>query len=388
MSNLPPLTCIQDEEGMKAHFFSSYASWLVPNRIMVGESPAVKKDCTRERIQSLCNAGCRTFVCLQSEVPPQTSEAMIIGGFEDWKKDSLLIKLPSYYYYTATALPDENPAYVHYGMRGEGHVDSLDSLNLLIENLKSRIYSGEVLYIHCDEGNGRTNLVAAGLLARLYSDISTEEALKRTHTYYEMRCQGEGKKLSLCGNFQNVGLTKPVDKYLAPNPESNALPLCLMPIREESKEEEVYSIKYLDEDRLGQKQNLPATIGLLWSKFSGEENKEDDSMELQDIVDQKSDFNKSYALSCTDDSDTTVTSKTTSDSDSSMISFDEDFDGMANITSSIVSTTITSDILAQPLYTEFSQPYHSGRVQQIKNKLRSIEVQFQKVKLKNQYKIY
>jgi len=319
-----------------------------------------------------------TFVCLQSEVPPQTSEAMIIGGYEDWKNDTSLIQLPSYYYYVATTLPGENPAYVHYGMRGEGHVDSLDSLNLLIENLKCRINSGEVLYIHCDRGDGRTNLVAAGLLARLYSDISTEDAMKRTRTYYEMRYQGEGKKLSPRGICQNVGLTKPVDKYLAPNLESNVLPLCLMPIREESKEEDVHSIKYLDEDKLGQKQNLPATIRHLWSNFSGEENKENDSnlsMEPKDIVDQINDFNKSNALSCSliESNVTSSIVSTTSTSD---------------ITSSIVSTTSTSDILAQPLYIEFSQPYHSGRVQQIKKRLRSIEVQYQQVKLKYQSKTY
>ena len=152
--------------------------------------------CTRRylikyAISNQCkDAGCRTFVCLQSEIPPQTHQALMMGAYTDWKKKSSLKMLPSYYYHVAKALPDETPQYIHYGMRDESEVHSLDDLKALMDELKRRINLGEVLYIHCNDGTTRTKFLAAGLLGWLYSEMSVEEAVERTDEYCEIRNRG------------------------------------------------------------------------------------------------------------------------------------------------------------------------------------------------------
>jgi len=190
MNYLPPLTLLHNEEALRAHYFSTYANWLIPNKVMIGENPASVKSSIRKRIKALCKrAGCTTFVCLQSEIPPQTHQALMMGGYTDWKKNASLKMLPSYYYHVAKAVPNETPNYIHYGMRDESEVHSLNDLKALMEELKGRINLGEVLYIHCDDGTERTKLFAAGLLGWLYSEMSVEEAVERTDEYCEMRNQ-------------------------------------------------------------------------------------------------------------------------------------------------------------------------------------------------------
>ena len=212
MNCLQPLSLLHDEEALKAHYFSTYANWLIPNKVMVGENPASVKSSIRKRIKALCKrAGCTTFVCLQSEIPPQTHQALMMGGYTDWKKNASLKMLPSYYYHVAKAAPNETPNYIHYGMRDESEVHSLNDLKALMEELKGRINLGEVLYIHCDDGTERTKLFAAGLLGWLYSEMSVGEAVERTNEYCEMRNQGTTeffpprvKRSSLVGQKEEV----------------------------------------------------------------------------------------------------------------------------------------------------------------------------------------
>jgi len=360
MNSLPPLTSLRDEDEMKAHSFSPYANWLIPNLVMVGESPAANKKSTRKRIRALCKkAGCGTFVCLQSEVPPQTCDALDMGGYKDWKKNTSIKRLPSYCYHVAKALPDKKPLYIHYGMRGEDQVHSLSSLNVLVEELKRHIISGEVLYIHCHGGNGRANIVAAGLLGQLYSEIGAKEALQRTQKYYETRHWEERKELPLHGNFLDTeGQEKQIEKLFELRFKPTMRPSWPMSVREESKEEESKekdsdNVEFLDKiiqikDRLTMISMHP------WSKPSREEERGGSelstSMETQDTVDQKRVAYKSYLLSC---------SSTKS-----------------HITLSMGLTTHGVSLLIKPMHNEFIQPYHSYRVQQIKNKLRPIEVQY------------
>lgn len=46
----------------------------------------------------------------------------------------------------------------------------------------------QVLFIHCWAGKGRTGLIAACLLGKLYPDLGAEQALNRVDAYY--RCRG------------------------------------------------------------------------------------------------------------------------------------------------------------------------------------------------------
>lgn len=45
-----------------------------------------------------------------------------------------------------------------------------------------------MLFIHCWAGRGRTGLIAACLLGKLYPEVGAEQALNRVDAYY--RCRG------------------------------------------------------------------------------------------------------------------------------------------------------------------------------------------------------
>ena len=65
--------------------------------------------------------------------------------------------------------------------------ESVEWLSGVVDELAARVLQGEVLYLHCVAGRGRTGLVAACLLGKLYPGIGAEEALQRVGAYYRLR---------------------------------------------------------------------------------------------------------------------------------------------------------------------------------------------------------
>ena len=203
MSNLklPQPVSLSDETKLKSHFFSSHANWLVPNLVLVGESPSWKKDPYAYLQPVREEAGCGTFVCLQAEVPPQSDDSVQFGGFEDWKSaKEANNEMPEY----GSVAKEVNingelapkPAFLHYGLKDEAGVVSIESLDLLITNLIERLEKGEILYIHCKGGKGRTGIIAASLLMTLYPDMDIDEVFERCQKYCELRWTVPGKWLS------------------------------------------------------------------------------------------------------------------------------------------------------------------------------------------------
>jgi protein-tyrosine phosphatase len=66
-------------------------------------------------------------------------------------------------------------------------------LESLVDDLAARIKNGERLYVHCWGGRGRSGLVCASLLARLYG-VGEEEALQRVQRAYATRRDPERYK--------------------------------------------------------------------------------------------------------------------------------------------------------------------------------------------------
>ena len=56
-----------------------------------------------------------------------------------------------------------------------------------VEELASMVYAGEVLYIHCRGGHGRTGLISAQLMMALYG-IPQDEAIENINFYHQTRC--------------------------------------------------------------------------------------------------------------------------------------------------------------------------------------------------------
>lgn len=206
---------------MGSHRFDGLSNWLVPGKVMQGEHPL--NDCCDSatdtsdsisrpsRIFSILEkAGCRTFVCLQAESAPcvydsNDTSTVFLGGFQDWKTNSSLLK--PYKNQVVSAVYELvkksgksffNPSFIHYGIRDFDVVDSLEGLSKLIDHLGRRVREGEILYIHCLGGKGRSGLVSACLLGEMYGfhTIEAEEALKRVEAYANLRLQGSEEKIS------------------------------------------------------------------------------------------------------------------------------------------------------------------------------------------------
>ena len=156
---LPPLIDLSDAAALAPFKFSPTANWLVPGRVLLGRYPTSGRGSAEARVAALREeALIDTFVCLQSELPPQDSGAPNPSGFEPYAE------------LAAAARPESPPQFAHFGIDDMRPADSLEALAEACHDLKSRVVSGEVLYIHCWGGRGRTGIVAAPARAALRRD--------------------------------------------------------------------------------------------------------------------------------------------------------------------------------------------------------------------------
>eukprot|EP00979_Chaetoceros_neogracilis_P001944 scaffold349_cov267-Chaetoceros_neogracile.AAC.39 len=190
MVTLPTLPSLVDEGYTDKHFFSATANWVIPGAVMAGGSPARASEGADKYLAQLINdAAVTTFVCLQSEVNP-VENAENFGGVNEGNEAD---ELPSYANAAIQVDPATTPTFVYYGIKDEEVASSMQDLQALISNLQQKVQGGEVLYIHCKGGSGRTGLVAACLLKSLYTELTVDEALERIQKCFETRARGSGK---------------------------------------------------------------------------------------------------------------------------------------------------------------------------------------------------
>mmetsp|Transcript_8876 Transcript_8876/g.16754 ORF Transcript_8876/g.16754 Transcript_8876/m.16754 type:complete len:241 (-) Transcript_8876:281-1003(-) len=195
MTQLPTLTNLDDEISMQKHFFSETANWVIPGFVLAGGNPVrASEGNVAKYLQNLVKrAKVTTYVCLQSEVEP-IEGAENFGGIQEGNEAE---EMPSYGKIAAQVDTVSDPKFVYCGIKDDELVSSMDELRSLIQNLVKRVQEdGEILYIHCKGGSGRTGIVVACLLGSLYPQISADEALLRTQKYFEMRAIGAGKWLN------------------------------------------------------------------------------------------------------------------------------------------------------------------------------------------------
>ena len=148
--NFPSLPELENEEELSRLYVSSTSNWVVPHVVMVGQSPARAKSVTNRMEFLLVDKGVTTFVCLQSEVLPQTENGIDLGGIQDGNEADIL---PSYADAACSVKGvSEVPKFVYFGIRDYDVAESLEGLDILIDNLLKRINDGEVLYVHCKGG--------------------------------------------------------------------------------------------------------------------------------------------------------------------------------------------------------------------------------------------
>ena len=155
---------------------------------MAGGSPVRAAEGVDKCLESLIqNANISTFVNLQSEVNPPPSAENLGGKSDGHEADTL----PDYSDAASALNPSVN--FVYFGLVDEEEVESVDKLDEVVTKLVERIHNGDVLYVHCKGGSGRTGIIVSSILGKLYPELSADEVLERTQTYFEMRARGAGK---------------------------------------------------------------------------------------------------------------------------------------------------------------------------------------------------
>jgi hypothetical protein len=193
---LPPLPSLlaTPQSLVHSHSFSETAHWVIPGLLLQGAQPhIVNNDDNHDTLSNLVHkANCHVFVSLRAECAPQDHAVCIDnGGCRDWEmQDSNQAIQSSSYSYSnhiqtlvqQAKLP--SPIFLHYGIQDCQPSPSFQGLIRIVDELSNRILSGEVVYLHCMGGKGRSGLVAACILLKLYPNLKVEEALE----YVDLFC--------------------------------------------------------------------------------------------------------------------------------------------------------------------------------------------------------
>ena len=137
----------------------------------------------------MVEAGVRTFVCMQQEVPPQGE----LLAYEE--TDRGFVQYAESAETAAAKIGDVDNlkstlTFLHRPIVDFG-VPSYEKLVGVIDELAAPNFGGGSghglpLYVHCHGGRGRAGTVACCLLSRWYG-ISGEEAIDRVSVYYGLR---------------------------------------------------------------------------------------------------------------------------------------------------------------------------------------------------------
>ncbi|GAM29129.1 hypothetical protein SAMD00019534_123050 [Acytostelium subglobosum LB1] len=150
------------------------SNWVLKGKIMTGEYPAKdNQDDHQKLLSSLLDANITLFVCLQLETE--------LENFKPYKQD--LIDMAN-----ERNLKIE---FLHFPIEDGGVAASIEELADFIDLLLNKLKDHNV-YLHCWAGRGRTGIIAACLLGRLYQ-ISGLEACRRIQECYEQRVIGFGE---------------------------------------------------------------------------------------------------------------------------------------------------------------------------------------------------
>lgn len=163
--NLPPLPSTdvaRDELVPEYRGPTKRSNWVVPGLLLCGDRSSLDKDAS---LRAILDAGITTIVCLQTR--QETAVAV------DYKKRSNGIR-PGIKF-VEQPIPDQE-------VTDDGLIQDL------VARLLERMANGEILYVHCRGGHGRTGTICALLLAGLYN-LDAPEAMARIQFYHDTRSQ-------------------------------------------------------------------------------------------------------------------------------------------------------------------------------------------------------
>ena len=143
--------------------------------------------CTLLLVQRRTVPDMTTSFVPQAELPPFDSDLPFPDGAENYAID-------------VRGVASREPLFVRFPIEDLRPASSVECLVQHVYALGDRVLSGEVVYLHCFAGRGRTGLVAACLLGVLYNGMEAEEALERVGAYYRTRSQFAANSRAQDGN--------------------------------------------------------------------------------------------------------------------------------------------------------------------------------------------
>lgn len=155
------------------------ANHVIKDKLIIGRYPLVESRHKEglDLLRRLEAKGVTTYVCLQQEVPGQTDQ---------WPRKGIKVRgrlcLP-YRPHVQQFARGRPVNFIHEPIPDRSVSDETKQMVL---NIAQRIQSGEVVYLHCMGGRGRSGCVAAAVLVSLYG-MPGEEALDVVQIGYDSR---------------------------------------------------------------------------------------------------------------------------------------------------------------------------------------------------------
>mmetsp|Transcript_35444 Transcript_35444/g.90718 ORF Transcript_35444/g.90718 Transcript_35444/m.90718 type:complete len:357 (+) Transcript_35444:311-1381(+) len=164
-----------------------WCNWVIKRHMLAGAYPASLDDRDTEDILStLLEAGVTTFVCLQAEVSLEVTESSWRSGrgLRPYIKDAQRILSHAHALGNAR-ITQPKIDFLHLSII-DGSVTSDEAMTRLRDDCCARILRGEVLYIHCWGGHGRTGTLVCLILSMLYG-MGAPSALHLCQAYHDTR---------------------------------------------------------------------------------------------------------------------------------------------------------------------------------------------------------
>ena len=168
---------------------SPESNWVIQGKLLVGAFPGYVNDKENERmLTKILNCGVSTFVSLQKEYDNNNPE-------EKWKNDiglrpyfkdaEKMIKEKQLYPNLNTSV--EKLTLFHEPIKDCDTIDDTTTVTLAKKLVKA-IYDGEVIYLHCWGGHGRTGVIVCIMLHLMYGLIA-EEAMYLCQKLHDFRVE-------------------------------------------------------------------------------------------------------------------------------------------------------------------------------------------------------
>jgi hypothetical protein len=192
--SLPPVKSVNTELYMGP---TEESNWVIYGHLLVGAYPASTNDIANAQLlTSILRLGVTTFVCLQQEYQHEgVTETQWRSGekLRPYIFDAIRLvdSLPDSFFSSTTVrglIPRGKPdglEFVHFPIVDCSIANDASVLQLC-HDLSQRLLKGEVMYLHCWGGHGRTGTVVSIMLGLLYG-LSPLDAMRWVQFCHDLR---------------------------------------------------------------------------------------------------------------------------------------------------------------------------------------------------------